>query len=61
MKFPKIDLHLHLDGSIRPETAWEMAKELGIDKLIAVGMKSRAMAEAAKGIDVLWFPTVEEI
>ncbi|MBQ7113015.1 MAG: adenosine deaminase [Clostridia bacterium] len=29
--FPKIDLHLHLDGSMLPETAWELAKERNID------------------------------
>lgn len=28
---PKIDLHLHLDGSIRPETAWELVRAQGID------------------------------
>ena len=28
--FPKIDLHLHLDGSMLPESAWEMAAERGI-------------------------------
>ncbi len=28
--FPKLDLHLHLDGSMLPESAWEMAKERNI-------------------------------
>lgn len=26
-----IELHLHLDGSLRPETVWELAKEQGIE------------------------------
>ncbi len=38
----------------------ETAKALGIDHLIAVGEKSRAMAEAAGDMDVTWFATVEE-
>lgn len=28
--FPKLDLHLHLDGSMLPKSAWEMAKERNI-------------------------------
>jgi len=46
-KLPKIDLHCHLDGSLRPKTILELAKdqgvaleastEAGIEKLLKVG------------------------
>ncbi|MBR3227831.1 MAG: adenosine deaminase [Erysipelotrichaceae bacterium] len=29
--FPKVDLHLHLDGSFRLESMYELAKERGVD------------------------------
>lgn len=37
MKYPygKIDLHLHLDGSVRPATAWALAKEQNISLPVA--------------------------
>ena len=37
-----------------------MARTLGIGLLIAIGEKSKAMAEAAQGMPVCWFPSVAE-
>src|SRR5262245_30572893 len=31
-RMPKAELHLHLDGSLRPETALELAQAAGIDE-----------------------------
>lgn len=29
-RIPKVDLHVHLEGAIRPETIWELARSTGI-------------------------------
>ena len=29
--FPKVDLHLHLDGSFRPSTIWELVQKQGVE------------------------------
>jgi adenosine deaminase len=31
-RMPKAELHLHLDGSLRPETALELARQRGVDE-----------------------------
>ena len=40
-RMPKAELHLHLDGSLRPSTALELARERGLDG----GMDLAAIAE----------------
>lgn len=44
-RMPKAELHLHLDGSLRPETAFELACQHGIDEgLDLAGMRARLRA-----------------
>ncbi|XP_033626343.1 adenosine deaminase-like [Asterias rubens] len=30
-KQPKVELHIHLDGAVRPSTVWDLAKKSGVD------------------------------
>jgi len=44
-RMPKTELHLHLDGSLRPETALELARERGLDEgMDLAAMKARLRA-----------------
>lgn len=44
-RMPKAELHLHLDGSLRPETALDLARARGIDEGMDVAaMRSRLTA-----------------
>lgn len=63
--WPKTDLHLHLDGSVRPETYLELARELpGQGELtlekaraaITVGPKARSLADF-----LTRFPVVNQV
>jgi len=49
-RMPKAELHLHLDGSLRPQTALELARERGLDEgmdLAAVTRRLQAPAQMA--------------
>src|SRR5262249_24212468 len=61
-KLPKTDLHLRLDGSLRPRTVWELAREqkvkvpsrtLGdLERRLRAGERTRSLADYLKIFDL---------
>ena len=61
-KLPKTDLHVHLDGSLRLETIWDLAKkdhiDLGVDsveelrQLISPGKTHASLNDYLKGFEI---------
>jgi adenosine deaminase len=61
-KLPKTDLHLHLDGSLRPRTVWELARDqkvkvpartLGeLERRLRAGERTKSLADYLKIFDI---------
>ena len=55
-RMPKAELHLHLDGSLRPGTALELARERGLDEgmdLAQISARLEAPAQVADQAELL--------
>ena len=61
-RLPKTDLHLHLDGSLRPRTVWDLAKEQNVKlpaktptelaKKLTAGPRVRSLGDYLKIFDI---------
>jgi len=61
-KLPKVDLHLHLDGSLRPKTVWDLAQERRVKipaktpaelaKKLTAGPRVRNLSDYLKIFDI---------
>jgi adenosine deaminase len=49
---PKTDLHCHLDGSLRPATLWELAREQGVELGVSTIEELRERLMAPEGGDL---------
>lgn len=50
-RMPKAELHLHLDGSLRPATALELARARGLDEGMALGSISARLRAPDRCLD----------
>jgi adenosine deaminase len=50
-RMPKVELHLHLDGSLRPATALELARERGLDEGMDLDQMTRRLHAPAQVAD----------
>lgn len=61
-RVPKTDLHCHLDGSVRVQTVWDMAKEQGVrlpassmeelESLVKIGEDCQNLVQYLKAFDI---------